>query len=216
MAILQAPPRALPQIKSVRVPRLENGDRLTRAEFARRYAAMPQLNKAELIEGVVYMPSPVSSLHAQAHAQIIAWLGTYCANTPGIAVYDNATVHLDTDNEVQPDALVRKESGGGSRIGADGYIEGTPELIVEIAASSAALDLHVKKNVYRRNRVPEYVVWQLLEERLDWFELRDEVYTALAPDENSVLHSRVFPGLTLAVNALLAGDMAAVLRELKA
>ena len=38
---------------------LENGDRLTRAEFERRYAAMPRLKKAELIEGIVYVPSPV-------------------------------------------------------------------------------------------------------------------------------------------------------------
>ena len=44
------PPRILP---------LEHGDHLTREEFERRYEAMPHVRKAELIEGVVYMPSPV-------------------------------------------------------------------------------------------------------------------------------------------------------------
>lgn len=34
---------------------LENGDRLTRSEFERRYHAMSSVKKAELIEGMVYM-----------------------------------------------------------------------------------------------------------------------------------------------------------------
>ena len=140
---------------------LENGDRLTRGEFERRYAARPDLKKAELIEGVVYMPSPVrASSHAEPHAVILWWLGTYSASTPGVQVADNATVRLDLDNEPQPDALVRidEEAGGRSRISTDDYVEGAPELIVEIAASSAALDLHDKLRAYRRNGVQEYVV----------------------------------------------------------
>lgn len=34
---------------------LENGDRLSRFEFEHRYQAMPELKKAELVEGVVYI-----------------------------------------------------------------------------------------------------------------------------------------------------------------
>ncbi|MBI5300833.1 MAG: Uma2 family endonuclease [Chloroflexi bacterium] len=202
------------QSQAMRLPLLENGDRLTRAEFERRYNAMSHIKKAELVEGVVYMPSPVSSIHAKAHAFVIGWLIAYSAATPGIVVMDNATVRLDTDNEVQPDALLRLERSGRSRVGVDGYIEGVQELIVEIATTSAALDLHAKKNIYRRNGVPEYIVWQTHEVRVDWFELRDEEYVALTPDDSGVIPSRVLPGLWLAVNALLQGDMAAVLSEL--
>lgn len=131
---------------------LENGDKLTRAEFERRYQAMPNVKKAELIEGKVYMASPVrAKRHGKPHARIMGWLVTYEAVTLGVEVLDNATVRLDADNEPQPDALLRIESGGQSQLSEDDYIQGAPELIVEIAASTASYDLHEKRNVYRRN-----------------------------------------------------------------
>lgn len=200
-----------------RVLPLENGDRLTRTEFERRYNAMPRVKKAELIEGEVHMPSPVKVTHSKPHAQMVTWLGVYCASTPGVELYDNTTIRLDMDNEVQPDAFLRLElaAGGRSRISEDDYVEGPPEFIVEVAGSSAAIDLHAKLNVYRRNGVPEYLVWQVYEGRVDWFELRDERYVSMSPDDRGVLHSRIFLGLWLAVGALLEGDLAGVLAELQ-
>jgi len=200
------------------VPPLETGDRLTRREFERRYNAMLHVKKAELIEGVVYMPTPVRfQSHARPHAHVIGWLAVYVAATPGVLLGDNATVRLDIDNEVQPDALLRLDPalGGNSRIGADDYVEGAPELIVEVAATSAAYDLHEKLTVYRRNGVQEYVVWQIHDERLDWFRLSEEEYVPLVPDEAGVVVSQVFPGLRLNVPALLDGDLATVLGELR-
>ncbi len=137
--------------------------------------------------------------------------------TPGVDLGDNATVRLDGDNEPQPDALLRLEPslGGQSRISADDYIEGAPELIVEIAGSSAAYDLHDKLKVYCRHGVQEYLVWQIYEQRLDWFHLVDGSYLALLPDTQGVIASQVFPGLSLAVAAMLVGDMAAVLATLQ-
>jgi len=198
---------------------LESGDRLTRTEFERRYQAMPHLKKAELIEGVVYVPSPVrSTSHAQPHGFIITWLGVYTAATPGVELNDNATVRLDLDNEPQPDALLRLDErvGGQSRLSPDDYIEGGPELIVEIAASSAAYDVHDKLRVYRRNQVQEYLVWQVHEHRLDWWRLQDGAYVPLPADTRGVVRSIVFPGLWLAIPALLAGQLAEVLATLHA
>lgn len=196
-----------------RPPSLEPGDRLTRREFERRYQAMPHIKKAELIEGVVYMPSPVHASHATAHSQIIGWLAVYCASTPGVKLADNATVRLDPDNVVQPDVLLRLEpqAGGRSRVSPDDYIEGAPELIVEIATSSAAYDLHDKLRVYRRNRVQEYVVWQVLERKLDWWRWDEGEYLPLAPDAHGVFVSQTFAGLWLAANAVLNDDLAATL-----
>ena len=198
-------------------PPLENGDRLTQAEFERRYEAMSHLKKAELIEGVVYMPSPVRVSHSRAHGQIIAWLASYHLATPGTDLNDNATIRLDVDNELQPDALLRLDSalGGTSRISDDDYIEGPPELVVEIAASSASYDLHDKLKVYRRNGVQEYIVWRVYDERLDWFRLNEGEYLPLSPDAEGIIHSQVFPGLRLAVPALLNGDLPTVLAEQK-
>src|SRR3989442_12699660 len=108
---------------------LESGDRLSRDEFERRYERMPHVKKAELIEGIVYMPSPVRvKKHAEPHSQLGTWLGVYASETPGVGCFDNSTVRLDLDNEPQPDLVLMKmpEKGGRARISADDYIEGAP------------------------------------------------------------------------------------------
>lgn len=217
-AVRERQERAGPAPAETEIPPLETGDRLTRREFERRYEAMPHLKQAELIEGVVYVPTPVRfEDHGKPHGYMVAWLGVYCGATPGVELGDNTTVRLDMDNEPQPDALVRLDSalGGNSRIDDDGYVEGAPELIAEVAASSAAYDLHDKLNAYRRNGVQEYVVWQIYDRRLDWFRLREQKYVTLKPDEAGVIHSEVFPGLRLAVPALLKDNLAEVLAELQ-
>ncbi len=199
-------------------PILENGDRLTRAEFEQRYQAMPDLKKAELIEGVVCMGSPVRvRQHAQPHARIMLWLGIYQAATPGVEVADNATVRLDADNEPQPDALLRldESAGGRSRVSDDDYLEGAPELIVEIAASSASYDLYDKFQVYRRNGVQEYLVWLVRDGEFRWYALEEGRYCLQVADEAGWLKSRVLPGLWLDVSALLAGKMQQVLQCLQ-
>lgn len=174
---------------------------------------MPDLKKAELVEGVVYMPSPVSATHANSHGQVVTWLGVYSARTPGVHLGDNATVRLDLDNEVQPDAFLRigEAHGGHSRVSGDGFIDGAPELVVEVALSGAAYDLHDKLRAYRRSGVGEYIVLQLQERRLDWFRLEEGEYKHLSADAAGLIRRRVFPGLQLDAQALLAGDLAAVL-----
>ncbi len=199
-------------------PPLNPGDRLSRAEFERRYEAHPEIKKAELIEGVVYMPSPIRvKQHGAPHARTITWLGVYCSATPGVQLCDNTTVRLDFENEVQPDALLRLEPaiGGHSRVTGDDYLEGPPELVVEIAASSVAYDLHAKLRVYQRSGVPEYLAVQMYEQRADWLVLREGVYESLEPDAAGTLRSEVFPGLWLKLAALLSGDLAAVLAGLQ-
>lgn len=192
------------------IPLLENGDRLTRSEFERRYSAMPQLKNAELIEGIVHMASPVRARkHGKPHGIVMGWLFTYCQAMPNLELLDNATVRLDADNEPQPDACLRIEEAarGRSRIAEDDYVEGPPELIVEIAASTASYDLHDKKQVYRRNGVQEYLVWRVLDQALDWFVLQDGRYVELAADGAGVLRSQVFPGLWLRRSDLLEGNL---------
>lgn len=198
-------------------PPLQSGDRLTRAEFARRYALHPDIKKAELIDGVVYVASPVRHRqHGKPHSLLVGWIITYAAATPGVDFSDNATVVLDLENEHQPDVLLRLEPqhGGRSRVTGDDYIEGPPDLIVEVAASSAAYDLHDKKRVYARVGVREYLVAQAYEQRVDWWELREGVFTPLPLEADGTLRSRVFPGLWLDPAALWAGDAAALLAAL--
>jgi len=195
-------------------PPLMNGDHLTQPEFHRLYEATPEDFRAELIEGVVYVSSPVRLRHhARPHGRVVTWLGTYCAATPGVDLADDATVILDGDNEVQPDALLRivTEARGKSLVTDEDYISGPPELAVEVAASSASIDLHAKREAYRRNGVQEYLVWRVLSRAIDWWELRDGQYAPLAADATGVICSQVFPALCLDVPALLADDLAKVL-----
>ncbi len=204
---------------SKRLPPLENGDHLTRQEFERRYNAMPHLKQAELIEGVVYVPAALRfRSHGRPHALLMAWLTDYWLATPGTELGDNPTVRLDLDNEPQPDVvlLIDEAVGGQSHLSDDDYIEGAPELVVEVAASSAANDLHDKKNAYRRNGVREYIVWQVLDHKLDWFALQEGEYVLQEPDETGMIRSQIFPGLWLAVSDLLAGEMTNVLKGVQA
>ncbi|AFY30891.1 Uma2 family endonuclease [Calothrix sp. PCC 7507] len=205
---------------SLTIPRLENGDKLTRYEFERRYNAMSNLKKAELIEGIVYlMPAALRfRSHGQPHGWILTWLGTYEASTPGVALGVEPTVRLDLDNAPQPDVvlLIDQEAGGQTRISDDDYIEGSPELVIEIAASSVSIDLHGKKQAYRRNGVKEYIVWQVLDQKLSWFYLEQGEYVELGTDTEGICRSQVFPGLWLGVAELLAGNMQGVLAILQA
>lgn len=195
---------------AIAIPPLENGDRLARAEFERRYHAMPGA-RAELIEGVVYvMASPVRiARHGEPHAALNGLLFNYRIATPGVRLADKATVRLDLDNEPQPDALLMIDParGGQARISADDSIEGAPELVAEVAASSVSLDLGDKLRAYRRNGVREYLVWRVLDRAIDWFVLRDDRYDAIGPGEDGLLRSQAFPGLWLDPGALLAGDL---------
>ena len=194
------------------VPELQNGDRLPRPEFERRYSAMPKVKKAELIEGVVYMPSPVSHQdHGRPHIMLATWLGSYWYATPGTDAGDNSTIRLDWENEPQPDAMLRiLPQCGGQSADEEPYIGGPPELVVEIAASSVSYDLHDKLRVYQRNGVREYLVWRVWDSAIDWFVLREGRFEPLPLTAAGHYQSGAFPGLWLDPAALIRGDFAQV------
>ena len=194
-----------------RIPPLVAGDRLTREEFLRRWEAMPRVKKAELIGGVVYIPSPVRLDHGESHSDIAAWLGVYAASTTGCRGGKNATWYMLKDAP-QPDGHLRilPEYGGQSDI-EDGYGQGAPELAAEISLSSTAYDLHQKMELYRKADVLEYVTVLVWEQEVRWHRLVNGVYEQMPLPTDGILRSGVFPGLWLNVPALLGGDMAQVL-----
>ena len=177
-------------------PLLEEGQRLTREEFEHRYEAMPDLKKAELIEGVVHVPSPVRlGHHGTPHAALMLWLGTYWLNTPGVRAADNTTIRLDADNEPQPDGLLMIEPAHGGQAHADAqdYVAGAPELVAEVAASHVALDLGIRKTAYERNKVREYLVWRVPDAAIDWFILRGSQYER-CPRQPATIAAKYFQG----------------------
>lgn len=210
-------PLAPPIDRNGAIPPLEEGQRLTREEFERRYDAMPHLKRAELIEGVVHVPSPVRcDDHAAPHSSLVGCLFLYRARTPGTKLADNASVRMDLGNMPQPDGslFILPEYGGQARIDEDDYIRGAPDLIAEVAASSVAYDTGDKLEAYRRNRVREYIVWRVLDRQVDWYVLHGEGYEKLAPGEDGILRSTIFPGLWLDPAALVRDDCDTLLEVL--
>lgn len=195
-------------------PPLEAGDNLTRDEFLRRWEAQPEIKFAELIGGVVRMPSPVPFQHGNKDNRVATWLGVYAAHTPGCDAAKNTTTLL-LDDVPQPDAnlLILPEYGGASRMQGN-YLAGVPELLAEISGSSASFDLYQKLELYQSAGVPEYIVVLLHEKEIRWHILVDGAYQLLQPDRHGVYRSRVFPGLWLDAPAFFRDDMRQVLAKL--
>ena len=187
---------------------LRNGEHLSRAEFERRWDATPGIRQAELIEGIVFMPPPITDLHSCSHSRLFRYLDRYAEATPGVASRVTTSLRLDNRNEYQPDCLLRidRPKLGRSRIAPDDYLEGAPELVAEIAVSSADYDAHEKRKVYERLGVQEYLRWQVMDARCDWWTLCEGVFVPLKPRADGVCASLVFPGLWLDLPALLTGD----------
>jgi Putative restriction endonuclease len=194
---------------------LITGDRMSREEFHRIYAATPDAFHAELIGGIVYVPSPLKRQHGTHHLLLGGLFAVYAARTPGIEVGDNATVLLGEDAEPQPDLYLRllPESGGQSRTTDDDYILGAPELIAEIAHSSRAIDLHAKKDDYARYGVHEYLVVTVRERRLRWFDLRAGRELDVTAD--GVARLQTAPGFWVDSVALFANDHARAMTTLE-
>lgn len=198
---------------SQRIPPLHSGDRLTADEFERRFDAARGLRRGELIDGVVFMPPPVSDEdHGAPHFDLVSWLAFYRFATPGISGGIDSTLRLDPRNRPQPDACLRilPEYGGQVRRDADGYLIDGPDLVAEVAASSASHDLSSKLELYRRYNVREYVVWRTYETALDWRVLRGGRYDLLSLPPDGIYRSEAFPGLWLDPAALFRGDATAV------
>jgi Uma2 family endonuclease len=199
------------------VPPLMNGDHVTATEFLRRAEAMPDLKKIELIEGTVYMPPPI---HAESHGipdtVLQFWLNSYLLDHPSLQCFSNTTFLLDEDNTLQPDIVLCSAPKRGGRVwlNAKGYLCGRPELVCEVSATSASIDLHKKLHAYRRHGVQEYLVWLTLEKRVRWFQLVEGEYLDLKASRGR-MESRVFPGLVLAVKALLKLDRRGLLAALQ-
>lgn len=199
------------------LPPLEAGDHLDQPTFHERYKAMPAAFRAELIGGVVIVPSPLSWGHGLHHALIMTWLGTYTIASPGTSLADNATTILGETSEPQPDGvlIIEPAFGGQTHLSEEEYLTGAPELIVEVASSSASMDLHAKYRDYEQAGVLEYVVVVLRQRVIRWFVLQDGTYQELSADTDGIFRSRVFPGLWLHASALLQRDGATVMDALR-
>lgn len=212
-AVPSTRPRRRPMDEEI--PPLENGDRLTQPEFHRRYEAMPEGVKAELIGGVVHMPSPLKPRHGRPHALLMTWLGTYQSETPGTDALDNTTVIMGDESEPQPDGALVLEANGGTFIDEDGFLSGVPELLGEIAHTSESIDLHAKRDDYEKAGVKEYIVVAVRMKKVFWWIRRGKKFVDLAAGKDGILRSETFPGLWLDPDALLRRDLRRVLAVLR-
>ena len=201
------------------VPPLEPGDCLNASEFLRRFAVTPELKKAELINGVVYMSAAVRvDQHAEPDSLLQTLLGCYAIGTRGVRSLTNGTVRLSPDDVVQPDAALRilAELGGQSRVGQDGYLRGAPELVAEVSASTVSIDARQKLQTYRQAGVREYLLWRVRDNAVDWWTRdEDDEFELIVADADGLHRSRAFPGLWIDVAALVAEDGARLIEVIQ-
>jgi Uma2 family endonuclease len=195
-------------------PTLETGDNLTRAEFLRIWEKLPHIKRAELIGGIVYMPSPQRREHGNNGRHVSTWLGTYEAFTPGCEGGDHTT-SLIGEECLQPDGYLALLPECGGKSWGKKYVEGAPELIAEVSFSTASIDLHQKFDVYEKAGVQEYLVVLLKKKQVRWHRLVRGKYKLLRPDAAGVYRSHVFPGLWLDSKALFKNDLVRVLAKLQ-
>jgi len=200
----------------VRPPGLITGDRMNVKEFLRRWEALPDVKNAELIDGVVYVPSPVSLEHGTLDSLIHLWLGYYAQATPGCRA-GNSSTWLMQDSAPQPDAFLRiLPSHGGQSGNKRQYAAGAPELAVEICLSSTDVDFGPKPALYQRAGVREYITVELVGQRIVWRMFENGVYVAQKDPADGILRSQIFLGLWLDTAALWDDDGAKVLGGLNA
>jgi len=197
-------------------PPLATGQRMDRATFHARYLETPEHFKAELIDGVVFVASPIAQFHCDANDDLTTLLKLYASSTPGTHANANRTCKVDEDNEVQPDALlyIEPEFGGQVRI-EGGYLVGLPELVVEVAYSTVERDLKTKRKLYEANGVREYIVYRADTHELIWFGRDDAAFVRREPDTDGLICSRAFPGLQLKTDDLVAGNTASMIATLQ-
>jgi Uma2 family endonuclease len=187
--------------------RLVEGQHLDQPSFHALYEAMPPGTRAELIDGVVHMPSPVGLRHASAQVPVILWLDYYAEKTPGVQVLSNVTTILGRKSEPEPDGLLRiLPECGGSSWDEDGFLHGAPELVVEVAKATRYVDLGPKLSEYERAGVREYVVHAIDPDEIIWFGQEQGVLVQKHVDADGFLRSAVFAGLWLDPRAVLACD----------
>jgi Uma2 family endonuclease len=198
------------------LPGLEAGDHLDQPTFHRLYEASPPGFRAELIEGVVIVPSPTRPDHGDIQTAIVGITWVYRAGTQGVHAYDNSTVLLPPVDEPQPDAIVviKPEFGGLTRF-ENGYLTGPPELVIEVAASSVSYDLHSKYRMYERTGIQEYAVAVVGRKEVRWFAAENGRFMPIQAGADGIFRSRVFPGLWLDAVALWSGDDAKVLETVQ-
>jgi len=198
------------------LPPLVEGQHLDRATFHERYEAMPPGTRAELVGGVVYMPSPLGYEHGESDRLLSYWLGHYQRFTKGVRGANGATTQFDDYGEPQPDLQLRipEERGGKSRI-ENGYVVGPPELVVEISKSSLKHDLGPKRSDYERAGVREYLCVGLDPREIHWFVLRNGRFDELATNATGVYRSEVFPGLWLDPKAFFVEDVEILIATLE-
>jgi len=186
---------------------LVEGQRLDQSTFHALYEAMPPGTRAELIDGVVYMPGPVGLEHGLAHVPVIMWLGYYAEQTPGVQVLDNATTILGWKSEPQPDGLLRiLPDCEGRTQNKKGFIHGAPELVVEVAEATRYVDLGPKLADYQRAGVLEYVVRAIDPDEIFWYGQEQGALVQRLIGGDGLYSSTVFRGLWLDPRALISGD----------
>jgi Uma2 family endonuclease len=136
------------------------------------YQKLPEGERLEIIDGIVYDMSPSPTVK---HQRIVLNFGEVVNRhfrgkecTPFIAPMD---VVLDDINVVEPDVFVVCDK---SKI-TEANIKGAPDLIIEVLSPSTGVkDRRTKKHLYQTHGVKEYLIVSPMEETVERFALKED------------------------------------------
>ncbi len=170
----------------------------------RRYERLPEVKRAELLEGTVCVHPPLIYSLSHRRTLLTYLLVRYQMLHPETETVGNTTWLIDGENVAQPDSSYRVKRGGSSWLDQEGFLRGVPEMVFEVTS-----DIHSRKDLYQRVRAQEFVHWRVEFEAIDFYRLDSGsgVFLKEQPDADGVWRSWVFPGLALDVDALFRNDL---------
>ncbi len=153
--------------------------------------------KADLIDGVIYMASPENIEHNELLEWLTEILGPYVrARKLGRLTTSRVAYRLATHVAPEPD--IAFVAASRLHILKGGYVDGPPDLAVEfVSPESVERDYELKRSRYEQAGVREYWIIDPDEKRATFLALGPDGKFAETPPVDSRFHSRVLPGFSL-------------------
>lgn len=152
--------------------------------------------KADLINGVIYMPSPENTDDNELFIWLVTLMNLFVRRKKLGQIYGSRVAfRLAEKHGPEPDiAFVRTENM--ERV-TRGGVEGPADLAIEIVSpDSVERDYYLKRELYELYRIPEYWIIDEMDQTVTLLRLKQAKYREVRPQKGE-MHSQVLTGFWL-------------------
>ena len=163
-------------------------------------------NKADLINGVIYMQSPPSYRHEKIFGFLFPLLQVYVVRKQlGIVLGSRTAIKFSEHNGTQPDLVFI--SNANRKLIHSYFVDGVADMIVEIISPSTRhIDRVKKMALYAEHGVREYWLIDPERERAEFFRNEHGAWHEMTLDEDGVFRFKAVAGFWLKVESLFAAQ----------